>query len=99
MAVILPQVPQLAKRDLATMRVGGRSGGGFPHCIFQRGGGEVGHDAAAGGQLQAEAYEQFGHPALGARDAAQSHVRHLLAAAHGQPKALSLPTVSRMRGA
>ena len=73
------------------MRVGGRSGGGFPHCIFQRGGGEVGHDAAAGGQLQAEAYEQFGHPALGARDAAQSHVRHLLAAAHGQPKALSLP--------
>ena len=56
-----------------------------------RGGGEVFGDAAARGQLEAEAHEEFGHAALGARHAAQAQLRDLLAAPHGQPKALSLP--------
>ena len=46
--------------------------------------GEVFEDAAARGQFQAEAGEQFGHAPLGPRDGAQAQRGDRLAAAHGQ---------------
>ncbi len=46
--------------------------------------GEVFNDPAAGGQVQAQAHEQFGHASFGAGHAAQAQLGELLAAAHGE---------------